>query len=96
MSELSHCFEMAMMCRQCALEDGERRQKWLAEAEKWNQRAGAVLGHSFEERFANRSKSPSEDKKKRGMVRDRRRLLPREYSHASSLAASIALKKSGT
>ena len=27
-----------------------------------------------------------------GTVRDGRRLLPREYSHASSLAASIALK----
>ena len=27
------------------------------------------------------------------MVRDRRRLLPREYSHASSLAASIALER---
>jgi hypothetical protein len=27
------------------------------------------------------------------MVRDGRRLLPREYSHVSSLAASIALKK---
>jgi hypothetical protein len=31
-----------------------------------------------------------------GMVRDGRRLLPHEYSHAAGLAACIALKESGT
>ena len=55
MSELRHCVEMAMMCRQCALEDEERKAEWLAEAERGNQRAGAALGHPFEERIANRS-----------------------------------------
>jgi hypothetical protein len=55
MSKLSHSVEMAMMCRQCALEDGERKEEWLAEAEKWNQRAGAALGHPSEERIAYRS-----------------------------------------
>jgi hypothetical protein len=55
MSELSHCVEMAMMCRQCAFEDEERKEKWLALAEKWNQRAGAAIGHPIQERIANRS-----------------------------------------
>jgi hypothetical protein len=63
MSELSHCVEMAMMCRQCALEDTARSAKWLAEAEKWNQHAGAALGHPFEDRTADRSKSPPQVKK---------------------------------
>jgi hypothetical protein len=49
MSELSHCVEMAMMCRQCALEDEERKDAWLALAEMWNQRAGAALGHPIKE-----------------------------------------------
>jgi len=47
MSELSHCLEMALMCRQCALEDEERREQWLAEAERWNQLAGGAIGHPF-------------------------------------------------
>jgi hypothetical protein len=56
MSELSHCVEMAMMCRQCALEDEERKEKWLAEAEKWNQRAGAAIGLSRSSNLANSNK----------------------------------------
>jgi hypothetical protein len=50
MNELSHCVEMASMCRQCALEDEERKELWLAEAEKWNQRAGRAIGYSFKSR----------------------------------------------
>jgi hypothetical protein len=65
MSELSHCVEMAMMCRQCALEDEERKDAWFALAEMWNQRAGAALGHPIKEGIvtsssdvANTRKSP--------------------------------------
>jgi len=60
MSELSHCVEMAMMCRQCALEDEERKEKWLVEAEKWNQRAGAAIGSSHSSDLANSNKVKAE------------------------------------
>jgi hypothetical protein len=56
MSELSHCVEMAMMCRQCALEDEERKEQWLAEAEKWNQRASATIASSRSSDLANSNK----------------------------------------
>jgi len=60
MSELSHCLEMALMCRPCALEDEEGKEQWLAEAERWNQLAGAAIGHPFEEGIANRSSDIAE------------------------------------
>ncbi len=41
---------MAAMCRQRAQDDKERSEEWLAQAEMWNQLAGA-----FTETIANRS-----------------------------------------
>jgi hypothetical protein len=46
---------MAAMCRENALEDRDRKQEWLDQAEMWNQLAGAEIGHSFEERIKNAS-----------------------------------------
>ena len=60
MSELRHCVEMAMMCRQCALEDEERKEQWLAEAEKWNQRAGVAIASSRSSDLANSDKVKAE------------------------------------
>jgi hypothetical protein len=40
---------MATMCRQRAVENPERRGEWLAQAELWNQLAGAAIGHPFKE-----------------------------------------------
>jgi len=46
---------MAAMCRQRAQDDKERSEEWLAQAEMWNQLAGAAIGHPFTETIANRS-----------------------------------------
>jgi hypothetical protein len=48
--------------------------------------------YPLEERIANRSSDLAESNlEKSRMTRDGRRLSPREYSHASGLAAFIAL-----
>ena len=48
------CLAMAAMCRQRAQEDKERSEEWLAQAEMWNQLAGAAIGHPIIEGIANR------------------------------------------
>jgi hypothetical protein len=54
MNELKHCLAMAAMCRQRAQENKERSEEWLAQAEMWNQLAGAAIGHPIIEGIANR------------------------------------------
>jgi hypothetical protein len=49
---------MAMLCRKRALEEKERSEEWLAQAEMWNQLAGAAIGHPCEEKIVNRSSEP--------------------------------------
>ena len=49
MSEFRRCLDMATMCRQRAVENPERREEWLAQAELWNQLAGATIGDPFKE-----------------------------------------------
>ena len=60
MSEFRRCLAMATMCRQRAVENPERREEWLAQAELWNQLAGAVVGHPFKEMIEDRSSELAE------------------------------------
>jgi hypothetical protein len=41
MSDPSDCRSMELMCRRRAHADPENRQKWLAQAERWRDRARA-------------------------------------------------------
>jgi hypothetical protein len=86
---------LELMCRErAALAKKEMEyalfEYWLAEAEE--SKEFKELSDPFIERIANRSSVPSElEKPLSRMTRDGRRLSPREYSHASGLADSVAL-----
>jgi hypothetical protein len=43
METLSHCRDMEARCRQSAVYDPERSWQWLANAEKWKERADAAM-----------------------------------------------------
>ena len=43
METLSHCRDMEARCRQSAVYDPERSWQWLANAEKWKERADEAM-----------------------------------------------------
>jgi hypothetical protein len=43
METLSHCRDMEARCRQSAIYDPQRSWEWLANAEKWKERADEAM-----------------------------------------------------
>ena len=86
---------MGSLCRQSAVLNPLNSWKLLGDAERWEHLAEAEIASHFKEC----NTTSSSDAVKSGdlptrITRDGRRLLPRKYSYASGLAASITLKKS--
>jgi hypothetical protein len=82
--------KMASLCRQQAAYNPAQSSKLLAEAEYWEHLARAEMSSHFKECSA--TSSDAHELGVKSNVRDGRRLLPREYSDASGLAASVALE----
>ena len=86
---------LASLCRQQAAYRPNERKTLLGQAEHWQHLAEAEIAFHFKECNATSSSDlAGHERSLSRMTRDGRRLSPREYSHTSGLAASVALKKS--
>lgn len=86
---------LASLCRQTAAYNPDKSWHLLGQAERWEHLAEAELASYFKECNADRPVYSTENQAAPNVDGSRlERRLPREYSHAGSLLASIALKAS--
>jgi hypothetical protein len=81
----------AAMCRAQSNSDSRHRDIWLAEETRWLRKADEEIASQFKEcNITYSSDLAHSQASAMRMTRDGRRLAPREYSHASGSAASVA------